>query len=67
MGGYDKSESTTLVSATVTKGHPQVLAGCLMRHPTRDKMDTLQFTNLEVKLLGSDYASMLGRFHLGLL
>jgi len=64
MEGYDKSESTTFVSTTVTKGHAQVLAGYLKRYPTPEKMGTLRFSDLEVHALGSDYASVLGRFHL---
>jgi len=64
MDGYDKSESTTFISATVTKGHAQVLANYLKRYPTREKMGVLKFTNLEIKLLGADYASVIGRFHL---
>jgi len=64
MEGYDKSESTTFVSTTVTKGHAQVLAGYLKRYPTPEKMGTLRFSDLEIHSLGSDYASVLGRFHL---
>lgn len=64
MDGYDKSGSTTFVSTTVTKGHAEVLAGYLKRYPTREKMGTLRFSDLEIKMLGSDYASVLGRFHL---
>jgi len=64
MDGYDKSESTTFISATVTKGHAQVLANYLKRYPTREKMGVLKFTDLEIKLLGADYAAVIGRFHL---
>src|SRR5258708_34235250 len=64
MDGYDKSESTTFVSTTVTKGHAQVLAGYLKRYPTPEKMGTLRFSDLEIHALGSGYASVLGRFHL---
>jgi ketosteroid isomerase-like protein len=64
MEGYDKSESTTFVSTTVTKGHAQVLAGYLKRYPTPEKMGTLRFSDLEIHALGADYASVLGRFHL---
>src|SRR5260370_20404835 len=64
MDGYDKSESTTFVSTTVTKGHAQVLAGYLKRYPTPAKMGTLRFSDLEIHVLGSGYASVLGRFHL---
>ena len=64
MDGYDKSESTTFVSTTVTKGHTQVLAGYLKRYPTPEQMGTLRFSDLEIHMLGSGYASVLGRFHL---
>jgi len=64
MEGYAKSESTTFVSSSVTKGHAQVLASYLKRYPTRANMGTLKFSDLEVRMLGSDYATVLGRFHL---
>ncbi len=64
MQGYDESEATTFVSATITKGHAGVLAGYLKRYPTRDKMGTLRFSDVEVRPLGPDYTSVLGRFHL---
>ena len=64
MEGYDKSEATTFVSTAVTKGHAQVLANYLKRYPTREKMGTLRFTDLEIRMLGSEYASVIGRFHL---
>ena len=64
MDGYDDSESTTFIGATVTKGHAQVLASYLKRYPTREKMGTLRFSDLEIRSLGPDYASVIGRFHL---
>src|SRR6266849_4647472 len=64
MDGYEKSESTTFVSTTVTKGHAQVLAGYLKRYPTPEKMGTLRFSDLEIHVLGSGYASVLGRLNL---
>ena len=64
MDGYDKSESTTFVGATVTKGHAQVLASYRKRYPTREKMGTLRFSDLEIRPLGSDYAAVIGWFHL---
>jgi ketosteroid isomerase-like protein len=64
MEGYDKSESTTFVGTAITKGHAQVLANYLKRYPTHEKMGTLRFSDLEIQLLGSDYASVIGRFHL---
>jgi len=64
MEGYDKSESTTFVSATITKGHSEVLASYLKRYPTREKMGTLKFSALDVRPMGTDYAAVIGRFHL---
>jgi len=64
MEGYDKSESTTFVGINVTKGHAQVLANYQKRYPTRANMGTLRFSDLEVRMLGGDYASVIGRYHL---
>src|SRR5712692_98250 len=64
MEGYDKSESTTFVSSTITKGHAEVLANYRKRYPTPQKMGTLRFSDLEIRPLGTDYASVIGRFHL---
>jgi hypothetical protein len=64
MEGYDKSESTTFVGTDITKGHAQVLARYLKKYPTREKMGTLRFSDIETRMLGTDYASVIGRFHL---
>lgn len=64
MEGYDKSDSTTFVSTTVTKGHAQVLANYLKRYPSRESMGALKFTGLDIRMLGSDYAVVIGNFHL---
>ncbi len=64
MSGYENSAATTFVGAVVTKGHAQVLADYIRRYPTKEKMGRLEFTDLEVRPLCADYASVLGRFHL---
>jgi uncharacterized protein (TIGR02246 family) len=64
MNGYSDSESTTFVGAKITKGHGQVLSDYLKRYPTRAAMGTLRFSDLEIRLLGADYASVVGRWHL---
>ena len=64
MEGYDKSEATTFVSSTITKGHADVLANYRKRYPTPEKMGTLRFSDLEIRPLGADYASVIGRFRL---
>src|SRR5579862_9292536 len=64
MEGYDKSESTTFVGKAVTKGHAQVLERYLKTYPTREKMGTLRFSDLETRMLGTDSASVISTFHL---
>ena len=64
MEGYDKSDSTTFVGTGVTKGHAQVLANYLKRYPTRENMGALKFTDLDMRMLGRDYAVVIGHFHL---
>src|SRR5579871_3276435 len=64
MEGYDKSESTTFVGTTITKGHAAVLANYRQRYPTPEKMGTLRFSGLEIRPLGPGYAAVIGRFHL---
>jgi len=64
MEGYDKSEATTFVGTGITKGHAQVLARYLERYPTRERMGTLRFSDIEIRVLGTEYASVIGRFHL---
>jgi uncharacterized protein (TIGR02246 family) len=64
MEGYDNSEATTFVGKDITKGHAMVLARYLKSYPTREKMGTLRFSDIEMRMLGTDYASVIGRFHL---
>lgn len=64
MQGYEDSPSTTFVGKEVSKGHAAVLERYLKAYPTKAKMGTLKFSDLEVRMLGANYASVLGRFHL---
>ena len=64
MEGYEDSPSTTFVGATVIRGHASVLANYSKRYPTNERMGALRFSDVEIRLLGSNYASVLGRFHL---
>ncbi len=64
MNGYADSPSTTFVGADITKGHAQVLARYLSRYPTKEAMGTLTFSGLAIQTLGTEYASVLGRWHL---
>lgn len=64
MAGYDPSDSTTFVGATVTRGYRQVLENYHRRYPTKEKMGQLTFSGIEVMPLGTEYASVLGKWHL---
>ncbi len=64
MTGYEASASTTFLGAKLTRGYKQVLDNYIERYPTRDKMGTLAFSDLEVRMLGGEHASVLGRYHL---
>jgi uncharacterized protein (TIGR02246 family) len=58
------SEETVFVGRELTRGNRGVLERYRRSYSTREKMGTLGFHILEVKMLGSGYASVLGRFHL---
>jgi len=64
MSGYDASDSTTFVGATITRGYRQVLENYHRRYPSKEKMGRLTFSGIEVMPLGTEYASVLGRWHL---
>jgi uncharacterized protein (TIGR02246 family) len=64
MLGYEPSDSTTFVGATITRGHHQVLENYHRRYPTKEKMGQLTFSEIDVKPLGGEYASVIGRWHL---
>ena len=64
MSGYEASESTTFVGATVTRGYQQVLENYHRRYPTKEKMGKLAFSEIQVMPLGANYASVIGKWHL---
>ena len=64
MSGYDSSDGTTFVGATITRGYRQVLENYRRRYPTKEKMGRLTFSDIEVTPLGEEFASVIGRFHL---
>lgn len=64
MRGYDDSEETAFVSSAVVKGYQSVLRRYLDRYSTREKMGTLAFSGIDIRMLGADYACAIGQFHL---
>lgn len=65
MTSYEDSQETAFVgSKGVAKGYQRVLESYLKGYPTRDAMGKLTFSDIEVRPLGADYASAIGRFRL---
>lgn len=65
MDGYWRSGETVFVSGdTVTHGWQTVLDRYKKGYDTRDKMGTLAFSDLEVKLISKDAAVATGRWQL---
>lgn len=58
------SAETLFVGKEVTRGNAGVLERYRRNYPTRARMGVLKFTDVEVRMLGPDFASVLGRFHL---
>lgn len=65
MQGYHKSDDTVFVSGdNVTRGWQTVLDRYKKNYDSREKMGTLEFSELEVKALSDDSAVALGRWKL---
>lgn len=65
MDGYARSPETTFVSGdTVTRGWQVVLDRYRRSYATRERMGTLSFSELEIKLLARDTAIVIGRWQL---
>ena len=52
------------VGNEITRGSAQLLERYRQRYPTRERMGTLDFSGIEVRLLGQDFASVIGRYRL---
>ena len=65
MRGYWKSEKLVFVSGeTVTKGWQPTIDRYKKKYDSREKMGTLQFSDLEVNVLSKDAAAVLGSWAL---
>jgi uncharacterized protein (TIGR02246 family) len=65
MDGYWRSTETVFVSGdTLTRGWAVVLERYKKGYATREKMGTLLFSDLEIKVIGKDAAVALGRWQL---
>lgn len=65
MDGYERADTTTFVSGdAVTRGWQTVLERYKRSYDTREKMGTLEFTELDIKPLSPFYAQATGRWKL---
>jgi uncharacterized protein (TIGR02246 family) len=64
MEGYEQSDATTFVGTNVKRGWQKLLDRYREKYPTREKMGKLQFSELEIRMLGAEYATVLGHWHL---
>ncbi len=65
MEGYEKSAELTFSGTSgVTRGWQNVMERYRKRYPDADAMGKLEFSEIEVRLVGAEAALVLGRFHL---
>ena len=64
MRGYKDSPETTFIGKTLSHGYQPILERYKKGYATRDAMGTLDFSDLEVRMLGTDYAVVTGKYHL---
>jgi len=64
MKGYDNSPNTIFIGKTFRQGYEAVRRRYHDQYSTPEKMGKLRFSDLSVSLLGADYASVTGAFHL---
>jgi uncharacterized protein (TIGR02246 family) len=64
MRGYKDSPETTFIGKTVRHGWQQVLERYKTSYSTKEAMGTLEFSNLNIRMLGAEYAVATGQYHL---
>ncbi len=64
MTGYANSPRTTFIGTSIEQGYASILSRYLGKYPTHEAMGHLDFTGLEVRMLGADHAVVTGHFHL---
>ncbi|AXC11121.1 L-asparaginase [Acidisarcina polymorpha] len=64
MHGYNNAADTTFIGKTLEQGYAPILARYKKAYPGHEAMGTLDFSEISVRMLGSDYAVATGKFHL---
>jgi len=61
---YKNSPDILFIGRKISRGYAQMLAAYKTGYPTREKMGTLSFSQLEVQPLDASFATVTGNFHL---
>lgn len=64
MRGYDDSPRTTFIGKTVAHGYAMILARYQRTYTSREAMGHLDFSDLQIRMLGDDHAVVTGNYHL---
>jgi uncharacterized protein (TIGR02246 family) len=64
MKTYKDAPETTFIGKTVQHGYAPILERYKKAYPNKDAMGKLDFSAIEVRELGANYAVVTGRFHL---
>jgi uncharacterized protein (TIGR02246 family) len=59
---YEKTPDITFVGKTVSRGYDGVLQRYRTNYGDKEKMGTLYFEEIEVRLLGKEHALVIGKF-----
>ena len=64
MRGYLDSPDTTFIGKTISHGYQPILERYKKGYASRAAMGTLEFSEITVRILGTDHAVVTGRYHL---
>ena len=64
MRGYLDSPETTFIGKTIAHGYQPILERYRKGYASRAAMGTLEFSEITVRMLGSEHAVVTGRYHL---
>jgi len=62
--GYKNSPDILFIGSKISRGYAQMVESYRRGYPTREKMGTLSFSQLEVQPLDEHFATVTGHFHL---
>jgi uncharacterized protein (TIGR02246 family) len=64
MQAYKDAPDTTFIGKSIQRGYVPILDRYKKAYPNKDAMGKLDFSEIEVRNLGPEYAVTTGRFHL---